>query len=56
MMCKTNSFSSTNEHDLNTGNMEEGLRDHADMTRHTVLVLPATWHAFRSVGQCRTKD
>ena len=29
------------------GNLEEGLRHDADMTRHTVLVLPATWHAAR---------
>jgi hypothetical protein len=25
------------------GNLEEGLRDDADMTRHAVLVLPKTW-------------
>jgi len=25
------------------GNLEEGLRDDADMTRHAVLVLPETW-------------
>ena len=25
------------------GNLEEGLRDDADMTRHTILVLPESW-------------
>jgi hypothetical protein len=27
------------------GNLEEGLRDDADMTRHTILVLPKPWQA-----------
>ena len=27
------------------GNLEEGLRDDADMTRHAVLVLPKTWES-----------
>jgi hypothetical protein len=27
------------------GNLEEGLRDDADMTRHAVLVLPKEWQA-----------
>ena len=27
------------------GNLEEGLRDDADMTRHTILVLPGEWQA-----------
>ena len=27
------------------GNLEEGLRDDADMTRHTTLVLPKLWQA-----------
>ena len=27
------------------GNLEEGLRDDADMTRHTILVLPDEWQA-----------
>ena len=29
------------------GNLEEGLRDDADMTRHTTLVLPKLWQASR---------
>ena len=29
------------------GNLEEGLRDDADMTRHTVLVLPKLWQVAR---------
>lgn len=27
------------------GNLEEGLRNDADMTRHTILVLPRSWKA-----------
>jgi hypothetical protein len=27
------------------GNLEEGLRDDADMTRHTILLLPKSWKA-----------
>ena len=27
------------------GNLEEGLRDDADMTRRAILVLPVSWHA-----------
>jgi hypothetical protein len=29
------------------GNLEEGLRDDADMTRHTMLVLPDEWQAAK---------
>ena len=29
------------------GNLEEGLRDDADMTRHTILVLPDEWQAAK---------
>ena len=29
------------------GNLEEGLRDDADMTRHTVLVLPNQWQTTK---------
>ncbi len=28
-------------------NLEEGLRDDADMTRHAVIVLPESWNAMR---------
>jgi hypothetical protein len=30
-----------------TGNLEEGLRDDADMTRRTILVLPDEWQAAK---------
>lgn len=29
------------------GNLEEGLRDDADMTRHSVIVIPASWKATK---------
>jgi hypothetical protein len=29
------------------GNLEEGLRDDADMTRHAVLGLPSEWQAVK---------
>jgi len=32
---------------LLAGNLEEGLRDDADMTRHATMVLPGLWKAAK---------